>query len=93
MKRVRICAQGDDLIVEIPDDMASELNWGVGTELVVEHHQDSMSLKVCKGTVEKSPNHQTHAAMSELDEGKGQPFSSVDDLFDDLMHEPGRQPE
>ncbi|KKZ15866.1 translation repressor RelB [Serratia marcescens] len=32
----------------------------------------------------KTPNKQTQAAMSELDEGKGKRFSSTDALFDDL---------
>lgn len=32
----------------------------------------------------KTPNAQTVAAMSELEEGKGKRLSSADDLFDDL---------
>ncbi|MGJ3447739.1 antitoxin [Enterobacter sp. PTB] len=40
MKTVTIRAHGDDLVVDIPGDMASVLNWDVGTTLIVERVRD-----------------------------------------------------
>ncbi len=48
MQILKLRAQGGAMIVTIPRDVAAELGWIVGTEVTVERHGESLSLKPAK---------------------------------------------